>query len=121
MEILKEISSEIRKIGFEYIIENKNIIVKAIPAEASTENITQLIESIIEQYKIHDEVKLDITQRIAHGLAISMSISNHQKLSEDEMLKINEELNNCASPNISISGKPIMIDLNLVELEKIMK
>jgi DNA mismatch repair ATPase MutL len=50
-----------------------------------------------------------------------MSISNHQKLSEDEMLKINEELNNCASPNISISGKPIMIDLNLVELEKIMK
>lgn len=121
MEILKEISSEIRKIGFEYIIENKNIIVKAIPAEASTENITQLIESIIEQYKIHDEVKLDITQRIAHGLAISMSISNHQKLSEDEMLKINEELNNCASPNISISGKPIMIDLKLVELEKIMK
>ena len=121
IQILKEISSDIRKIGFEYILDNRNIIIKAIPAEASTENVTHLLESIIEQYKTEDEVNLDNRNKIARGLAISMSISNNQKLSEDEMVKINAELNNCSSPNRSISGKPIIIDLNLVELEKIIK
>ena len=121
IQILKEISSDIRKIGFEYILDNRNIIIKAIPAEASAENITHLLESIIEQYKTEDEVNLDNRNKIARGLAISMSISNNQKLSEDEMVKINAELNNCSSPNRSISGKPIIIDLNLVELEKIIK
>jgi len=121
IQILKEISSDIRKIGFEYILDNRNIIIKAIPAEASTENVTHLLESMIEQYKTEDEVNLDNRNKIARGLAISMSISNNQKLSEDEMVKINAELNNCSSPNRSISGKPIIIDLNLVELEKIIK
>jgi DNA mismatch repair protein MutL len=121
IQILQEISSDIRKIGFEYILDNRNIIIKAIPAEASTENVTHLLESIIEQYKTEDEVNLDNRNKIARGLAISMSISNNQKLSEDEMVKINAELNNCSSPNRSISGKPIIIDLNLVELEKIIK
>mgnify|MGYP000013317088 CR=1 FL=1 len=121
IQILKEISSDIRKIGFEYILDNRNIIIKAIPAEASAENVTHLLESIIEQYKTEDEVNLDNRNKIARGLAISMSISNNQKLSEDEMVKINAELNNCSSPNRSISGKPIIIDLNLVELEKIIK
>ena len=86
-----------------------------------SENVTHLLESIIEQYKTEDEVNLDNRNKIARGLAISMSISNNQKLSEDEMVKINAELNNCSSPNRSISGKPIIIDLNLVELEKIIK
>lgn len=121
IQILKEISSDIRKIGFEYILDNRNIIIKAIPAEASAENVTHLLESMIEQYKTEDEVNLDNRNKIARGLAISMSISNNQKLSEDEMVKINAELNNCSSPNRSISGKPIIIDLNLVELEKIIK
>ena len=121
IQILQEISSDIRKIGFEYILDNRNIIIKAIPAEASAENVTHLLESIIEQYKTEDEVNLDNRNKIARGLAISMSISNNQKLSEDEMVKINAELNNCSSPNRSISGKPIIIDLNLVELEKIIK
>ena len=121
IQILQEISSDIRKIGFEYILDNRNIIIKAIPAEASTENVTHLLESMIEQYKTEDEVNLDNRNKIARGLAISMSISNNQKLSEDEMVKINAELNNCSSPNRSISGKPIIIDLNLVELEKIIK
>jgi len=121
IQILQEISSDIRKIGFEYILDNRNIIIKAIPAEASAENVTHLLESMIEQYKTEDEVNLDNRNKIARGLAISMSISNNQKLSEDEMVKINAELNNCSSPNRSISGKPIIIDLNLVELEKIIK
>jgi len=118
IEIIQLISKELKDIGFEYIASHKKLIIKAIPTDSQEKNIENLIETIIEQYKISNKVKLDNKHKIALALASSMSILETQTLNLEEMKKINLELFKCESPSISPSGKLTVINLNMINIEE---
>ena len=116
--ILSEIKYETAALGFifENIDENTfNFI--AVPAEISGLPIKQTIENLIEQFKSNaDELKLEKKEKLAQSLAKSASIKSGQKLTPEEMNSITEKLLTCEMPYHLPNGKPIIISLNLEDI-----
>ncbi|MCC7332433.1 MAG: DNA mismatch repair endonuclease MutL [Flavobacteriales bacterium] len=116
--ILSEIKYETAALGFifENIDENTfNFI--AVPAEISGLPIKLTIENLIEQFQSNaDELKLEKKEKLAQSLAKSASIKSGQKLSPEEMNSITEKLLTCEMPYHLPNGKPIIISLNLEDI-----
>jgi DNA mismatch repair ATPase MutL len=50
-----------------------------------------------------------------------MAINEYKQLSDEEMIKLNNELINCDQPSFSPKGKPIMVNFNIDEIDKFFK
>ena len=119
--ILQEIWKEVEHIGFDISEFGKNTIsVNGIPSDISNNDIKDLFENIIEQFKNNkDQLKLDTKESIARAMARNMRIRKGKKLTEEEMTLLTDQLFGCITPNYSPNGKKTIITVTLEELEKL--
>lgn len=119
-ELLHEINPEISSLGF---VMNKmgrsSFVITGVPAEIKEQNVKQTIEKLLEQFKVNSsELKLDKKENLATSLARSASIKGGQRLSEEEMNALVDDLFACDMPYSLSNGKPTIISLNLEDLNK---
>jgi DNA mismatch repair protein MutL len=117
--LLNEIRDEITSLGFDISDFGPNtFMINAVPADlAENENLPQIIESILDNFKKNSiEVKLDARTNLARSLARSMAIKPGKTLSIEEMNALTDELFSCEMPYQSPSGKPT---LNIMPLDEI--
>ena len=86
--------------------------------ECQEENLQAVTESLIEQAKNTEELKINQKDNLAKSLAISLAISELKKLADEEMKSLKNELLKCESPSVCPSGKRTMINLKTVDLKK---
>lgn len=118
--ILKELQNELHGLGFDINEFGKNtFIVHGIPADISDQNVFELLEKLIEDYKASQgglgAAKNEI---VAKAMAKNLSIRSGVPLTKEEMSHMVDELFACKMPYASPTGKPTLITIAIDELEK---
>jgi len=110
-------------LGFEIEAFGKNtVIVRGTPAELGEFNIQEMIESILESYKLNTfDIKMDPFENLCKSMAKSAAIKYGKQLEEEEMNMILENLFQCENPLYSPSGKPIIMEMSKIDLEAFFK
>jgi len=118
-ELINDLLPDIHALGFQIRTFGKNtFVVEGIPADLGNGiSESQVLEQLLEAYKNNQvELKLDKRENLARSLARNASIKAGVSLGADEMNDIIDRLFACSSPNISLSGKPIIITFTLKDL-----
>lgn len=117
-ELLKELLPDVRALGFDIREFGRyTIVVEGIPAELSNVNEHELLERLLEGFKNNQTaLKLDKRDNLARALARNAAIKAGTSQSLEEMNLLIDQLFACQMPNVSLSGKPVIITYNLEEL-----
>ncbi|SMO62218.1 DNA mismatch repair endonuclease MutL [Solitalea koreensis] len=119
-ELVKELSEDIKALGFDIREFGRNtIIVDGVPADVSSGNEAQLLDSLLENFKNNAAIlKLDKRDNLARSLAKNAALKAGIALNKEEMGLLIDELFACQMPKVSVSGKPTFITIGLDELLK---
>ncbi|TDG35211.1 DNA mismatch repair endonuclease MutL [Pedobacter changchengzhani] len=121
-ELAKSLLDDIRALGFDVREFGKNtLVVEGIPVDLGSSNINeaQLFEQLIEGFKnSQQELKLNKRDALARSLAKNGAIKSGTKLAQEEISNLIDELFACKTPNFSVSGKPVIQTITLMELDK---
>ncbi|TCC94376.1 DNA mismatch repair endonuclease MutL [Pedobacter frigiditerrae] len=119
-ELAKSLLDDIKSLGFEVREFGKNtLVIEGIPVDLGSTNIneTQLFEHLIEGFKnSQQELKLDKRDALARSMAKNSAIKGGTSLGQQEMNTLIEELFACKTPNFSISGRPVVQTIPLIEI-----
>ncbi|OYD44134.1 DNA mismatch repair protein MutL [Sphingobacterium cellulitidis] len=115
--LVQEILPEIHALGFQLRAFGKTTyIVDGIPADLENINEGQIIEKLLEDFKNQSDLRLNKRERLAKSLAKNAAIKPGTKLENEGMADLIDRLFACESPNISLSGRPVIITYTLQEL-----
>jgi DNA mismatch repair protein MutL len=118
-ELLHGILADLHLLGFEIEAMGKNAFgVNGIPPELKENELQQSIEKILDEIKQQGEIRTGKKEFLAKVLARNMAVKAGEKLGEEEMQHIINELFSCELPYHSPSGKPTLITFTLEELAK---
>ncbi len=120
IEIIKDIETELKQLGFQMDYLGKaSLVFSGRPADLEDKNISEAIEKIIENYQKN---LLDINQNkkanLAKAMAASLSIKKGQSLQKEEQSALVDKLFACNIPDMSPNGKLVFKIIALEELEK---
>jgi len=118
--LLQNQMDDIRALGFDLtIVENKQIEILGVPADASISDGQRLMEEFVEQLKNEREnLHYKPRERMAWALARSSSIRYGQMLTEPEMSNTVALLMQCAMPYAAEHNKPTLITISMNQLEQ---
>jgi len=119
-ELLNELQEEIRLLGFGIDAFGPNtFVVNASPVGMEQENVIELIENLLENYKKNQlGLKLDRKTNIARSMARNLAVKPGKAMAPEEMRSLIDDLFACKVPNISPSGKPITLLMSADEIDK---
>ena len=116
--ILKEMLPELQRLGF--VLEQVNattFMINGTPAELSGGNPAELLEKMLDNYKINrTDLQLDRKLGMAKTMASQLSIKSQTALSELEMQNIADQLFGCSVAEIAPDGKKIYTIITIDEL-----
>jgi DNA mismatch repair protein MutL len=121
--LIEKLLSEFKALGFDVELFGKNnIVVNGTPADLSEFNVQQMIEGILETYKLNIiDVKLDKHDNLCRALAKSVSIKNGKFLSEQEMKLLVNNLLQCENPLYTANGKVVIMEVEKEQIDKFFK
>lgn len=110
-------------LGFDIEPFGKNtIVVQGTPAELGEFNTQEMIEGILETYKLNTfDTKLDPFENMCRSMAKSACIKYGKSLTEEEMLLMLEHLFLCENPMYSPNGKPVIMEMSKLDLDVFFK
>ena len=121
-KIIEELKEDLHKIGFVFnLVEANKPSFEGVPVNCNKDNIQNIIEDIIEQFKENNDVSISQDHRLALSLSSSIAVKDYKQFTEKEMIKLNTELINCDQPSFSPKGKPIMVNFNINDIDKFFK
>ena len=116
--ILREMLPELQRLGF--VLEQVNattFMINGTPAELSGGNPAELLEKMLDNYKINrTDLQLDRKLSMAKTMASQLSIKSQTALSELEMQNIADQLFGCSVAEIAPDGKKIYTIITIDEL-----
>ncbi len=118
-ELMEDLLPHIEQLGFQVRPFGKNtLVVEGVPADIGSGLIeTNVIEQLLETYKNYQSVdRLSRRESLARSLARNAAIKSGTVLNRESMIELIDQLFACESPNVSLSGKPIIITFTLKEL-----
>lgn len=118
--LLRDILPQINLLGFDIQEFGVNtFVINGVPAESTGKQDEEaILESLLEQYKMNIDLKLDSRENLARSLARSAAIKRGQNLSITEMQSLIDQLFACAIPFKSPTGKNCVLTFELEELVK---
>ena len=118
IRIIDDMTDELKKVGFNFVVKENYISINGIPPECQEENLQFVIENLIEQYKNSEDLLTEQQNTLAISLATSLAINEVKKLRSEEMTGLKNELLKCETPSVCPSGRRTMINLKTADLEK---
>jgi DNA mismatch repair protein MutL len=109
---------EIRALGFDFdTFGSTSIIVNGVPADYTSKGDRSLFEGLLEQFKENKSaLSIEVRENLARSLARRSSISEGEKLGQEEMTSIIDQLFACKNPNYGPDGR---ITFYILDLNKI--
>jgi len=118
-ELIQDILPHIETLGFQIRPFGKtSFVVEGVPADIGPGlSETQVLEQLLETYKNYQSAdRLSKRESLARSLARNAAIKSGTLLNKESMVDLIDQLFACESPNVSLSGKPIIITFTLKEL-----
>ncbi|MBL1214154.1 MAG: DNA mismatch repair endonuclease MutL [Ignavibacteriae bacterium] len=119
-EILKEIEPHLNKLGFEIKFLEKNTIkITGVPSDVKIGTEVNTIHEIIDEYRKNQlEKKLEVQDNIAKSYSCKAAIKAGDKLNEQEMRLLVDQLFATSMPYVCPHGRPIVVKIPLLELDR---
>jgi DNA mismatch repair protein MutL len=120
LQLLDDLKDDLFKLGFNIsTFDNESAVVNGVPAEAKGLDVGALIQDFLEQYKSSvGQFQNDHHDQIAAGMARSLKIREGKKMENTEMLDLVDRLFACAQPQITPSGKSVILNFTLDEIQR---
>jgi DNA mismatch repair protein MutL len=121
-ELLSELTDDLARLGFDISAFGKNtVIVNGIPADVKSVNEQELVEGMLESYKLGmTELRLEKRENLARSMARRTCIKGGDALGATEMMQLVEQLFACENPNYSPDGKPIFGRVGMADLQQLL-
>ncbi len=119
LSVLLEILPYLEKVGFRVKEFGKQTVaVDAVPAGMSWGNEGKVIKDILDHYQDLGTQETDIQSKVAASFACKAAVKAGDVLSKVEMLSLVDRLFATKNPYFCPHGRPIIINLNLEDLDK---
>jgi DNA mismatch repair protein MutL len=121
--VLKEIEDDIRLLGFNFQLLDKNMIsITGRPSEIGSADPVMMLEILLEEYKkTQSDPANGVREKVAAAMAGASAIPYGKILMKNEMEDLFDTLFSCKAPNYSPKGKPVIDILTLEEIDKRLK
>jgi DNA mismatch repair protein MutL len=121
--LLETLMPHFKLLGFEIEPFGKNtIVVQGTPAELGEFNTQEMVEGILETYKLNTfDVKMDPFENMCKSMAKSAGIKYGKQLDGQEITLMLEHLFLCENPMYSPNGKPVIMEMSKLELDAFFK
>lgn len=121
--LLETLMPHFKLLGFEIEPFGKNtVVVQGTPAELGEFNTQEMIEGILETYKLNTfDIKIDPFENMCKSMAKSAGIKYGKQLDDQEITLMLEHLFNCENPMYSPNGKPVIMEMSKIELDAFFK
>jgi DNA mismatch repair protein MutL len=107
------------KIGFDIKEFGKNtVVIEAVPMEIKTGQEAQVLTEMIEAYREYSDETNDAWDAVAKSFACKSAIKSGDKLSQQEMASLIDQLFATNEPYLCPHGRPIVVNLSLEEIDK---
>ena len=121
-KIFKEIEKNLKSVGFLFEHKKENIInFLGLPSDFQQLNLKESILELIDDYQNLESLENNNKNKLALSLSKLMKIDKNISLNMEQMKKMNDELMKCEHPNFSPKGKPIIMNLDINEINKFFK
>ena len=110
--LLQDLLPDLQSIGYEVEpFGNNSFVIQGIPADIVPGNEKHAIELLIEQFKhFSSDIKFSKREKLVRCMARQQAIKAGQSLTQQEMLRLVEELFACSSPNATPTGSPTFLE-----------
>jgi DNA mismatch repair protein MutL len=110
-------------LGFDIEPFGKNtVVVQGTPAELGEFNTQEMIEGILETYKLNTfDARLDPFENMCISMAKHAGIKYGKVLQDEEINLMLQHLFSCENPMYSPSGKPVIMEMGKSELDAFFK
>ncbi len=114
---IRELFSELKKLGFEIkIFSDNTIVIESVPLEVRQGREVETLKNILEEFEKDEYKDLAANERLAASFACRSAVKKGDKLSVDEMYKLIDDLFATEYPYHCPHGRPTIIDFNLKEI-----
>lgn len=112
-----------KQLGFDIEPFGKNtVVVQGTPAELGEFNTQEMIEGILETYKLNTfDTRLDPFENMCISMAKNAGIKYGKMLQDEEINLMLQHLFLCENPMYSPSGKPVIMEMGKAELDAFFK
>jgi DNA mismatch repair protein MutL len=115
----KDIVHLLNKIGFVLrIFSGTSIVIDAIPVDIKIGREAQILLDVIDYYKGNPDREFDPFQKIAAAFSCKNAIKAGEPLSQAQMHAMVDQLFACESPYFCPHGRPVIITMDLEELDR---
>ncbi len=120
LAVLKDISGELRHLGFVIRLEPPNFVtVEAVPQDVRVGMEESILEEMLEQYKEYASLGVtDVRHAVAASYGCRAAIKAGDRMSAQEMQALIDQLFAASNPYTCPHGRPIIIKLSLDELDR---
>jgi DNA mismatch repair protein MutL len=119
-ELLREIEPYLNKLGFEIKLLAKNAIaISGVPSDVKIGSEKDTLLEILSEYRSNEQEKqLEVRDNVAKSFSCKAAIKAGDKLNEQEMRILVDQLFATSMPYVCPHGRPIVIKIPLTELDK---
>ncbi len=117
--IFDEIKEWLFKIGFAISrLSGRTVLIEAIPADVKVGYEGKVLLEIIDYYRENEGSKMQPHEKIAAAFACKNAIKSGDKLTLREMEALVDQLFSTSEPYFCPHGRPVIVTLNLEEIDK---
>lgn len=121
--IVPSLMEDLQAIGFELSsLGNTTFSISGVPSEIGQANPVDLVRNIVSKsIETGSDVREEIQESIALSMAVSSAIASGQKLSDDEMSQLVNQLFATPTPNFTPDGRTVISILKDIDIFKMLK
>lgn len=118
--LVKELQEYLQRLGFIVkAISNTDVVVECIPSQVKTGEEEKILLEILDQYIENKEEKiLDATENMAKSFSCKAAIKAGERLSQEEMRRLIDELFATENPYVCPHGRPVVLKISLDEFDR---
>ena len=118
--LMRELRNNLTALGFEISLDGEGKVgVYGVPNDVRPGQEGAILRELLDQYREYQQMgKTDQRDLLAASFACRASIKAGEPLSEKEMLSLIEQLFSTSMPYVCPHGRPIVIRIDLAELDR---
>jgi len=120
ISILQEVEDDLKKLGFDFTINQPDkVIITAkpqdIPNGLEEKMLMDMLDDYVNNLKLSHSTK---REKIIATYSCKSAIKTGEKLTPERMKQLTIDLFNCKVPYVCPHGRPIILELSLIDLDK---
>lgn len=122
MAIIEKYLDLFRKLGFEIeVFGNRAVIIRGVPAYFQSSSIEQIFHNLLDGFVDSLSTGEDPTMALSASLACHAAVKAGERLSQEQMEGLFNQLFNCEDPYRCPHGRPTVATISRDDLDKLFK